>query len=156
VKRTPPTKKSITVADEVLTEVRAVYAELANRPVERACVLRTECCHFKITGRTPYLTKGEALLAARALRAAGRTKLPVPEHGGCPLFDGPTGRCLIYASRPFGCRTHFCRDAGGPYDRRDVVDLIRRLEAAALRLASQQAESLPVAMARVLREFTAK
>ena len=45
------------------------------------------------------------------------------------MLDGATGKCLIYADRPFGCRTHFCRAAGGPYARRDVLDLIRRLEA---------------------------
>ena len=39
------------------------------------------------------------------------------------------GDCLIYDSRPFGCRTHFCAAAGGPYARREVIDLIRRLEA---------------------------
>jgi len=38
------------------------------------------------------------------------------------------GKCLIYEARPFGCRTHFCPAAGGPYARRDVLDLIRRLE----------------------------
>ena len=40
----------------------------------------------------------------------------------------PDGRCLIYAGRPFGCRTHFCAAAGGPYARREVIDLIHRLE----------------------------
>ena len=47
-----------------LTEVRAVYTELAKRPLERACQARTECCQFQLTGLTPYLTKGEALVAA--------------------------------------------------------------------------------------------
>jgi Fe-S-cluster containining protein len=45
------------------------------------------------------------------------------------LLDDVTGDCLIYDSRPFGCRTHFCAAAGGPYSRREVIDLIRRLEA---------------------------
>jgi Fe-S-cluster containining protein len=45
------------------------------------------------------------------------------------LLDAQTGDCLIYNSRPFGCRTHFCAGAGGPYARREVIDLIRRLEA---------------------------
>jgi hypothetical protein len=52
-----------------IAEVRAIYAELARRPIERSCVARTECCQFQLTGRTPYLTKGEALLAATAFRA---------------------------------------------------------------------------------------
>jgi len=112
-----------------LDEVRQVYADLAARPIDRNCVRLKECCHFKLTGRTPYLTKGEALLAAQALRATGRKQLPENPTGACPLLEAATGNCLIYDSRPFGCRTHFCAAAGGPYARREVLDLIRRLEA---------------------------
>src|SRR4030081_3914827 len=112
-----------------LDQVRNVYVDLAQRPIERNCVRKTECCHFKLTGRTPYLTKGEALLAANALRATGRRTLPANPTGACPLLECETGNCLIYDSRPFGCRTHFCPAAGGPYARREVLDLIRRLEA---------------------------
>src|SRR5947208_3271040 len=112
-----------------LDKVRHVYADLAARPIDRNCVRLKECCHFKLTGRTPYLTKGEALVAAKALLATGRRTLPVNPNGGCPLLESETGNCLIYDSRPFGCRTHFCAAAGGPYSRREVVDLIRRLEA---------------------------
>ncbi len=115
--------------DSALEEVRQVYADLAARPIDRNCMRVKECCHFKLTGRTPYLTKGEALLAAKALRATGRRTLPVNPTGACPLLDAQTGDCLIYNSRPFGCRTHFCAAAGGPYARREVIDLIRRLEA---------------------------
>ena len=113
--------------DAALEEVRQVYADLAARPVDRNCARVKECCHFKLTGRTPYLTKGEALLAAQALRSTGRKVLPKNPTGACPLLDA-TGDCLIYESRPFGCRTHFCAAAGGPYSRREVIDLIRRLE----------------------------
>jgi len=112
-----------------LNEVRQIYADLAARPIDRNCVRLKECCHFKLTGRTPYLTKGEALLAVQALRATGRKQLPENPTGACPLLEGATGNCLIYDSRPFGCRTHFCAAAGGPYARREVLDLIRRLEA---------------------------
>ena len=115
--------------DAALDEVRQVYADLAARPIDRNCMRVKECCHFKITGLTPYLTKGEALLAAQALRRTGRTQLPTNPSGACPLLDAKTGDCLIYESRPFGCRTHFCAAAGGPYSRREVIDLIRRLEA---------------------------
>jgi uncharacterized protein len=114
--------------DAALQEVRRIYADLAARPVDRNCVRIKECCHFKLTGRTPYLTKGEALLAAQALRSTGRKMLPKNPTGACPLLDDATGDCLIYESRPFGCRTHFCAAAGGPYSRREVIDLIRRLE----------------------------
>jgi uncharacterized protein len=108
--------------------VREVYAELSLRPIERNCVRVKECCHFKLTGRTPYLTKGEAFVAAKALRATGRTQLPENATGACPLLNSDTGNCLVYDARPFGCRTHFCAAAGGPYARREVIDLIRRLE----------------------------
>src|SRR6476620_5079065 len=89
-----------------LAAVRQIYAELAQRPVERQCLRRTECCQFKLTGLTPYLTKGEALVAARALRASGRKALPDETEGACPLLERQSGKCLIYADRPFACRTH--------------------------------------------------
>jgi Fe-S-cluster containining protein len=112
---------------DILAEVRAVYQDLAKRPVQRNCIARTECCQFKLTGLTPHLTKGEALLAAEAFRATGRKELP-EDDGICPMLNRKTGRCMIYADRPFGCRTHFCEAAGGPYGRKEVLDLIRRLE----------------------------
>lgn len=135
---------------EALAEVRAVYADLAQRPVERACTLRAECCHFKLTGLTPYLTRGEALLAARALRATGRREPPTRTDGACPMLHPATQRCLIYADRPFGCRTHFCPAAGGPYARREVIDLIRRLEAVDAALGGEGARPLPAAVASAL------
>ncbi len=114
--------------ENALAEVGQVYVDLARRPLERNCTRQTECCHFKLTGRTPYLTKGEALVAARAFRATGRKSLPANSDGACPMIESSTGNCLIYNDRPFGCRTHFCAAAGGPVARREVVDLIRRLE----------------------------
>ncbi len=129
--------------------MRAIYAELATRPIERDCRQRTECCHFKLTGRTPYLTKGEALTAAKALRATGRTRLPERTDGACPLLD-PQGRCLIYHERPFGCRTHFCAAAGGPYARREVSDLIHRLEEIDARLGGDGGRPLPAAVREAL------
>lgn len=137
---------------EAIAAVREIYAELAQRPIERACTLRTECCHFKLTGRTPFLTKGEALTAAHALRATGRKGLPDRDDGACPLLHAGTGRCLIYAARPFGCRTHFCAAAGGPYARREVVDLIHRLEALDADLGGDGALPLPAAVERALRD----
>lgn len=139
-------------ARDAIATTRAIYAELAARPIERACTLRTECCHFQLTGRTPFLTKGEALTAARALRATGRKGLPERADGACPLLDASTGRCLIYESRPFGCRTHFCAAAGGPYARREVVDLIHRLEALDTALGGEGALPLGAAVERALRE----
>lgn len=139
-----------TLRREALAEVRAVYGELENRPIERACLRRTECCHFKLTGRTPQLTRGEALLAARAVRAAGRKALPERPDGACPLLR-ENGACLIYQDRPFGCRTHFCAAAGGPYARTEVLDLIRRLETVDARLEGSGPRALPNALRDELR-----
>ena len=136
-----------------LQEVRQVYADLAARPIDRNCVRVKECCHFKLTGRTPFLTKGEALLAAKALRATGRKALPTSPSGACPLLDPGTGDCLIYASRPFGCRTHFCAAAGGPYSRREVLDLIRRLEAVDASLGGSGPRIFQSALADALNEL---
>ena len=133
--------------------VREIYAELATRPVERQCVRRTECCQFKLTGLTPYLTKGEALVAARAVRASGRRQLPATVNGACPMLEHHSGRCLIYADRPFGCRTHFCAAGGGPLARREVVDLIRRLETIDEQLGGDGPRKLPGAIAAALQEI---
>ena len=132
------TRKSIpgspgTPGDEsrdAVGEIRKIYAELADRPAERDCRARTECCRFRLTGRTPQLTRGEALVAAVGWRAAGRKSVPKDEaeDGACP-FLGETGRCQIYDHRPFGCRTHFCAAAGGMMERATILDLIHRLEA---------------------------
>ncbi len=146
-------RAQINVQAEALAEVRAVYAELARRPIERNCTLLSECCQFKLTGLTPYLTRGEALVAARGVRAAGRKELPVRTDGACPLLHPRTGKCTIYAERPFGCRTHFCPGAGGPYARAEVVDLIRRLEKVDAALGGDGARMLPRAVADALEEL---
>ena len=136
-----------------LAEVGQVYVDLARRPIERNCVRRTECCHFKLTGRTPYLTKGEAIVAAKAFRATGRKSLPENADGSCPMLQQETGNCLIYEDRPFGCRTHFCAAAGGPVARRDVLDLIRRLEDVDLALNGNGPRALQSAVVDALEEM---
>jgi len=145
-------EKTEVLRREALEEVRAIYRELATRPIERACERRTECCHFKLTGRTPQLTRGEALLAAQALRASGRKRLPEAPDGACPLLR-ENGACLIYQDRPFGCRTHFCAAAGGPYARNDVLDLIRRLETIDAKLGGSGPRALPAAVSDELRSL---
>lgn len=141
-----------------LEEVLAVYSDLEARPVERACVRRSECCHFEITGRTPAVTRGEAFLVARGVRATGKTRLTEPPDGRCPLLlknSRPAGEpaCAAYQARPFGCRTHFCRAAGGPIPRRDLIDLIRRLEAIDRALGGDGPHDLPLAIALALKEL---
>ena len=144
-KRSPIPNQFEILRREALEEVRAVYREVENRPIERNCLRRTECCQFKLTGRTPQLTRGEAVLAAKALRASGRKTMPEREDGACPMLR-ENGACLIYQDRPFGCRTHFCAAAGGPYSRAEVLDLIRRLEAVDARLGGSGPRALPVAL----------
>jgi len=69
------------------------------------------------------------------------------------FLDTETGDCLIYDSRPFGCRTHFCAAAGGPYSRREVIDLIRRLEAVDESLGGSGPRLLPSAVGDALRNL---
>jgi Fe-S-cluster containining protein len=135
---------------EAIDAVKAVYAELENRPVERDCVRRTECCQFKLTGKTPYLTAGESLVTATALQQSGVHKLPAKQDGSCPLLKTETGRCIAYEDRPFSCRTHFCAAAGGPYSRKEVQDLIWRLEDLDTRLGGVGAQTLPAALKEAL------
>lgn len=123
-------RKDVESVREALTSVRAVYAELESRDfsAKRTCQVRTRCCRFRLTGRTPQLTGGEAMVAAKALRAHGKKEIPEALIAGeCP-FIKEDGMCRIYDGRPFGCRTHFCAEAGGMIDRKEVIDLIRRLE----------------------------
>jgi Fe-S-cluster containining protein len=140
------------VEGEALAEVRAIYAELGRRPADRSCVRSTGCCQFRVTGRTPQLTRGEALLVARAVRAAGRKMLPTRDDGACPLLRGDGG-CLVYQDRPLGCRTHFCAEAGGMMARSEVVDLIRKLEAVDAQLGGNGPRPLEPFVADELRQL---
>jgi Fe-S-cluster containining protein len=138
---------------QALEQVRAIYRELDARPIQRNCTRLGECCHFRLTGRTPQLTRGEALVAAQAVRASGRKSLPVISTGECPLLKAD-GKCLIYQDRPFGCRTHYCDAAGGPFSRPEVLDLIRRLEALDVQLEGNGPRQLPVALKAELANFS--
>jgi hypothetical protein len=80
------------------------------------------CCRFDLTGREPHPTAVELAELRHAIRASGidldgRRRLPLVDGGPCPLLSD-AGRCRVYASRPFGCRTFFCREAapGGHLD----------------------------------------
>lgn len=94
-------------------------------------------------------------MAAQAWRAAGRKEVVLPADGSCP-FLGKTGLCQIYDGRPFGCRTHFCEAAGGPYARNEVRDLIQRLETIDRKLGGNGGVNLPVAVAEAMNDLPAK
>ena len=146
MKRNPALKSA-------LAEVREIYAEWSRRPLVRNCTGIADCCRFRLVGHTPYLTRGEALLAATAWRAAGRKDLVPAADGSCPFLDPASARCRIYEGRPFGCRTHFCAAAGGPAKREEVRDLIQRLEEIDVRLGGCGPVSLPVALSRALDDL---
>ncbi|MBK8036123.1 MAG: YkgJ family cysteine cluster protein [Verrucomicrobiaceae bacterium] len=131
-------------------EIEAIYAEIERRPLPRDCQLRSGCCHFRLTGKTPLLTLGEALYLAKGIRASGRTQLKPHPDGACPLL-GRDGRCTVYAHRPFGCRTHFCEAAGGMYPRKHLADLIHRLEALDEKLGGDGSRPLEAAAADALK-----
>jgi len=137
---------------EARTEISAIYKAVEQRPLERSCSMSTECCQFRLTGKTPMLTKGEAIYAAQGVRAAGRKRLPDRTDGGCPLL-GKNGRCMIYQHRPFGCRTHFCAAAGGPYPRKHLADLIQRLEVVDEKLAGDGPRPIQRAVADALEDW---
>jgi Fe-S-cluster containining protein len=140
----------------IIARVNDIYRELAARPVERDCIGRAECCHFLKTGKTPYLTRGEAVVLAQALRASGRKHLPDSADGACPLLNPASLRCLAYPGRPFGCRTHYCKAAGGPYSRKEVLDLIRRLEDLDSELGGDGPRILKTALSLALEEQISK
>lgn len=99
----------------------AIYAETDALLAPFSCDASTECCQFGVTGREPYPTAVElaeiefAIASIGGRRAIERSRtLPVVDTARrCPLLSGE-GRCRIYASRPFGCRTFFCDRATGP------------------------------------------
>ena len=130
--------------------VMEIYREWQERPLERGCTGVADCCRFKLTGRTPYLTRGEALVAARAWRAAGRKGVVLTSDGSCPFLHPGTGMCRIYDGRPFGCRTHFCAAAGGPAPRNSVRDPIQRLEDIDQQLGGSGAVNLPTAVKKAM------
>jgi Fe-S-cluster containining protein len=148
-------KRQPSGVDDALRAVRDVYSELERRPLERDCIARTDCCRFRLTGRTPYVTKGEALLVAKAVRSRGRRAVAEPVDGSCPLLD-TQGRCTVYEARPFGCRTHFCAAAGGPLPRQSLEDLIRRLAEIDVALGGDGVRALPVALDDALAGLSGK
>ena len=126
-------------------ELLALYAEVDELLEGWSCACsragvgetpEAQCCHFAVTGREPHPTAVERAEIEHALRAAGGAPraerherggvrgraLPLAkeELGACPLLS-PEGRCRIYASRPFGCRTFFCDHAQGPGGPRDKL-----------------------------------
>jgi uncharacterized protein len=95
-----------------------IYAEVDALLAPFECDGTAECCTFSNTGREPYPTAIELAEVDRAIAARGgprsikKRRLPLVERR-CPLLSDE-GKCTIYASRPFGCRTFFCDRVRGP------------------------------------------
>lgn len=138
---------------EVLAGVRRLLEEGARRSslADRSCAGLADCCRFRLTGEVPHVTLGEAWVAWKAWRAAGRSRVELPAGGSCPFLNRQ-GRCLIYEGRPLACRTHFCVSAGGALPRREVIDLIRGLEDIDAALGGDGAARLPEAVERLSRK----
>jgi hypothetical protein len=144
----------------------AFYAEVDALLAGMACACseagvganaEAQCCHFAITGREPYPTAVELEEVRHAMRSAsialapprrptglrGVRGLPVVDLRPCPLLS-PEGRCRIYASRPFGCRTFFCRQR---LPRAAVASIGRRIADLSARFAPRNPGPRPLARA---------
>ena len=114
-------------------EIEKIYAEAEASLPPRNCIRRTQCCRFAETGREPYVTRAETDFLFAVLRASGRRMPPPREDGACPFLDRDEKTCTVYEGRPFGCRTNFCREAGGAVtaaELRTSLDKLRALDEA--------------------------
>lgn len=144
--------------DPTRAELLALYAEVDARLAEFSCDGSTECCQFGITGREPYPTAIELTEVKHAIAASGltltrpaRSKRALPIQGDpkrCPLLTSE-GRCRIYASRPFGCRTFFCDRARGPskLPRADIQRISRAIADLSARHAPRDPYARPLTRA---------
>jgi len=118
-----------------------------------------QCCHFAVTGREPYPTAVELEEVRHAVRAAPPARvdprrLPLAvELRACPLLS-PEGRCRIYASRPFGCRTFFCEHAEAPFGarRRPPRDEVNALGRSIADLSARDPGPRPLVKALATRD----
>jgi uncharacterized protein len=135
-------------SDPHRAELFAIYAEVDALLAPYTCDSTTECCDFGLTGREPYptaveLTEVERAIAAASINTTGKRRRQLPISGTarrCPLLSNE-GKCRIYASRPFGCRTFFCERVEGPG--RLPTDEIRRLSRRIADLSARHAPRDP-------------
>jgi uncharacterized protein len=118
-----------------LRALEELYAETDASLAGWSCDASTDCCNFARTGREPYVWPIEWALLERAIAARGTKRGPLhvidDRERACPLL-GTNGRCTVYNSRPFGCRTYFCARASGPSAKppRDTLATLGRRVAA--------------------------
>lgn len=112
-------------------ELLALYKETDALLSPFSCPNSGDCCHFARTGREPHPHAVELAEVEDGARALGvnKRKLAIAGSERRCTFLGDDGRCRIYASRPFGCRTYFCEKVDGPgkLPRQRVNELARRV-----------------------------
>lgn len=147
-----------------LAELGALYKKIDAHFAGWTCDASTDCCRFGVTGREPYPTAIELAELERAIAARGglpkRRSLALANERRCTLL-GDDGRCLVYASRPFGCRTFFCERGRGPVGERidDANDdLVKETSRDIAALASRYAPSDPGArpLSRAMKDWEKK
>ena len=106
-----------------------VYQAVEEALPARHCTGQAQCCRFVDTGRTPYVTDTEMALLLAHIRAQGRSVPRPREDGACPVLNADGMTCSAYAARPLGCRTHYCRQAGGPVTARQMRQALHGLAA---------------------------
>jgi Fe-S-cluster containining protein len=127
--------------DGLLDELAALYRQVDSAYAGSSCPASTECCRFGVTGREPYVTSIEVAALGRGVRRRGgalsskRRALPLATSAEreriCSFLDAG-GRCSVYDSRPFGCRTFFCGRATiageiSGNERRQLVNRLREI-----------------------------
>jgi hypothetical protein len=146
--------------------LHALYAEVDALLADARCACsdggvgsspEAQCCHFGVTGREPYPTAVELEEVRHALRASppprrDPKRLPLAELRACPLLSSE-GRCTVYASRPFGCRTFFCDLRQPRAVTKEVAALGRRIADLSARFAPRDPGPRPLvkALAETLR-----
>lgn len=141
--------------DPARAELRALYAEVDALMAPHSCEGTAECCNFANTGREPTPTTvevAEVLHAARSIGVPNKRKLPLAAgERRCELLSDE-GRCRVYASRPFGCRTYFCHRMSGPakLPRTALVAIARRIVALSERAFPR--DPLPRPLSRALED----
>jgi Fe-S-cluster containining protein len=126
----------------LLEELLALYRQVDLSQQGASCPASTECCRFGVTGREPYVTSIEVAALRRAVARRGgplstkRRALPLAagpdarkDERICVFLDAG-GRCAVYESRPFGCRTFHCARATlpakpSPAEQRQFVNQLR-------------------------------
>ncbi|MEW5848900.1 MAG: YkgJ family cysteine cluster protein [Myxococcota bacterium] len=112
-----------------MSEILRIYQLAEDALPQRDCIQRACCCQFAQTGREPFVTEAEMQALQEELRRQGRKIPPPRDDGACPLLTDDGMRCSVYSARPLGCRTFFCREAGGPATAREMRDAIQALNA---------------------------